>query len=66
MEDIDDGEVYAAMRIGPDAVPQPLHRLRLRKPTDAEDEAARTLVERIRNSLADKIADAEDWETVEG
>ncbi|KAI9919813.1 hypothetical protein PsorP6_017419 [Peronosclerospora sorghi] len=66
MEDIDDGEVYVAMRIGPDAIPQRRFRLLLRKLMDAEDEAARTLVELLGNSIADNIADSEDWETVEG
>ncbi|CAI5734333.1 unnamed protein product [Peronospora destructor] len=66
MEDIDDGDVYAVMRLGPDAVPQRRPRLRLRKLTDDKDDAARALVERLGMSLAAKISDASDWETVEG
>ncbi|KAE9351052.1 hypothetical protein PR003_g5055, partial [Phytophthora rubi] len=64
--DIDDGEVYAAMRVGPGATPQRRPRLQLRKLSDGEDEAARALVERLGASLAAKITDACDWDTAEG
>uniref|UniRef100_H3GYD1 Reverse transcriptase domain-containing protein n=1 Tax=Phytophthora ramorum TaxID=164328 RepID=H3GYD1_PHYRM len=64
--DIDDGEVYAAMRTGPDAVPARRPRLRLRKLTDEEQEEAGTLAERLGATLAAKIADARDWESAEG
>ncbi|EGZ05640.1 hypothetical protein PHYSODRAFT_533596, partial [Phytophthora sojae] len=66
LADIDDGEVYAAMRIGPDAVPQRRPRLRLRQLTEAEDDAAREMVERLGATLAAKITDASDWESAEG
>ncbi|KAG3112649.1 hypothetical protein PI126_g24780, partial [Phytophthora idaei] len=64
--DVDDGEVYAAMRIGPDAAPQRRPRLRLRKLTDEEYEEAGAMVERLAATLAAKIEDATDWETAEG
>ncbi|KAG3065071.1 hypothetical protein PI125_g24064 [Phytophthora idaei] len=64
--DIDDGEVYAAMCVGPDAVPQRRPRLRLRKLTDEEDEEAGAMVDRLSAKLAAKITDANDWETAEG
>ena len=66
MGDIDDGEVYAAMRVGPAAVPQRRSRLRLRKLDDAGHEAARDVVERLATTLAAKITDACDWDTAEG
>ncbi|POM65164.1 LOW QUALITY PROTEIN: Reverse transcriptase, partial [Phytophthora palmivora] len=64
--DIDDGEVYAAMHIGPDAVPQRRPRLRLRQLPDEEEDVVGAMVERLGASLAAKIADASDWETAEG
>ena len=66
MGDIDDGEVYAAMSVGPDAVPQRRSRLRLRKMDDEEQEAAGRVVERLAAKLAAKITDAGDWEEAEG
>uniref|UniRef100_A0AAV1VBN6 Reverse transcriptase domain-containing protein n=1 Tax=Peronospora matthiolae TaxID=2874970 RepID=A0AAV1VBN6_9STRA len=66
MGDIDDGEVYAAMRVGPDAVPQRRSRLRLRQLDEDEEEAAGKLVERLAARLAAKITDADDWEEAEG
>uniref|UniRef100_A0AAV1VNY4 RNase H type-1 domain-containing protein n=1 Tax=Peronospora matthiolae TaxID=2874970 RepID=A0AAV1VNY4_9STRA len=66
MGDIDDGEVYAAMRVGPDAVPQRRSRLRLRQLDEDEQEAAGKLVERLAARLAAKITDADDWEEAEG
>lgn len=62
--DIDDGEVYAAMRVGPDAVPQRRPRLRLRKLD--EHDAACTLSERLAATLAAKIDDSSDWKEAEG
>ncbi|KAE8881490.1 hypothetical protein PF003_g34466 [Phytophthora fragariae] len=66
LADTDDGEVYATMRVGPGATPQRRPRLRLRKLSDDEDEAARAMVERLGASLAAKITDAGDWDTAEG
>ncbi|RMX62684.1 hypothetical protein DD238_007976 [Peronospora effusa] len=66
MGDIDDGEVCAAMSVGPDAVPQRRPRLRLRKLDDAELEAASDMVERLAATLAAKITDAGGWEAAEG
>ncbi|KAK1928268.1 Ribonuclease HI [Phytophthora citrophthora] len=66
LADIDDGEVYAAMRVGPDAVPQRRPRLRLRQLPDEEAEVVGAMVERFGASLAAKITDASDWETAEG
>ena len=66
MGDIDDGEVYAAMSVGPDAVPQRRSRLRLRKLDEDETEAAGKLVERLAAKLAAKITDASGWEEAEG
>ena len=66
MGDIDDGEVYAAMRVGPEEVPQRRPRLRLRKLDDDEREAVGALVGRLAATLAAKISDADDWETAEG
>uniref|UniRef100_A0AAV1VNW4 Reverse transcriptase n=1 Tax=Peronospora matthiolae TaxID=2874970 RepID=A0AAV1VNW4_9STRA len=66
MGDIDDGEVYAAMSVGPDAVPQRRSRLRLRQLNEDEEEAAGKLVERLAAKLAAKITDGDDWEEAEG
>uniref|UniRef100_A0AAV1T4T1 Reverse transcriptase domain-containing protein n=1 Tax=Peronospora matthiolae TaxID=2874970 RepID=A0AAV1T4T1_9STRA len=66
MGDIDDGEVYAAMSVGPDAVPHRRSRLRLRQLNEDEEEAAGKLVERLAARLAAKITDADDWEEAEG
>ncbi|KAH7489197.1 Retrovirus-related Pol polyprotein from type-1 retrotransposable element R2 [Phytophthora ramorum] len=66
LADIDDGEVYAAMRVGPNATPQRRPRLRLRKLSDDDEDTARAMVERLGASLAGKITDASDWETAEG
>ncbi|CAI5734299.1 unnamed protein product [Peronospora destructor] len=66
MGDIDDGEVYAAMNVGPDAVPQRRPRLRLRTLGDDEREAASKLVERLAAALAAKVTDAGDWEEADG
>uniref|UniRef100_A0AAV1VP88 Reverse transcriptase n=1 Tax=Peronospora matthiolae TaxID=2874970 RepID=A0AAV1VP88_9STRA len=66
MGDIDDGEVYAAMSVGPDTVPQRRSRLRLRQLDEDEQEAAGELVERLAARLATKITDAADWEEAEG
>uniref|UniRef100_H3GYC6 Reverse transcriptase domain-containing protein n=1 Tax=Phytophthora ramorum TaxID=164328 RepID=H3GYC6_PHYRM len=63
--DIDGGEVYAAMRTGPDAVPARRPRLRLRKINDEEQEEAGAMAERLGATLAAKIADASDWESAE-
>ncbi|ETL79309.1 hypothetical protein L917_20031, partial [Phytophthora nicotianae] len=64
--DIDDGEAYAPMRVGPDAVPQRRPRLRLRKLSEDELDQAAEVVERLGAKLAAKIADASDWESAEG
>jgi ribonuclease HI len=64
--DIDDGEVYAPMRLEPGVIPARRSRLRLRQLTDDEMEAAGEVVERLSAALSAKIADAEDWETAEG
>uniref|UniRef100_A0AAV1V952 Uncharacterized protein n=1 Tax=Peronospora matthiolae TaxID=2874970 RepID=A0AAV1V952_9STRA len=66
MGDNDDGEVYAAMRVGPDAVPQRRSRLRLRALDEDEQEAAFRLVERLAAKLAAKITDTDNWEEAEG
>ncbi|CAI5734366.1 unnamed protein product [Peronospora destructor] len=66
MGDIDDGEVYAAMNVGPDAVPQRRSRLRLRALGDNAQEAASKVVERLAATLAAKATDASDWEEAEG
>uniref|UniRef100_A0AAV1VP33 Reverse transcriptase n=1 Tax=Peronospora matthiolae TaxID=2874970 RepID=A0AAV1VP33_9STRA len=66
MGDIDDGEVYAAISVGPDAVPPRRSRLRLRQLNEDEGEAAGKLVERLAARLAAKITDADDWEEAEG
>jgi ribonuclease HI len=63
--DIEDGEVYTPMRLGPGAVPARRPRLRLRKLTDKEQEEAGAIVERLGARLAAKIADASDWESAE-
>ncbi|CAI5725966.1 unnamed protein product [Peronospora destructor] len=65
MGDIDDGEVCAAMCVGPEAVPQRRPHLRLRKLDDAEQEAVGALVERLATTLAAKISDDSDWEAAE-
>uniref|UniRef100_H3H5C4 Reverse transcriptase domain-containing protein n=1 Tax=Phytophthora ramorum TaxID=164328 RepID=H3H5C4_PHYRM len=64
--DIDDGEVYAPMRLEPGVIPTRRSRLRLRQLTDDEMEAAGEVVERLSAGLSAKIADADDWETAEG
>uniref|UniRef100_H3H9A0 RNase H type-1 domain-containing protein n=1 Tax=Phytophthora ramorum TaxID=164328 RepID=H3H9A0_PHYRM len=64
--DIDDGEVYAAMCIGPDSVPERRPRLRLRQLSETEEEEAGVIVERLAATLAGKITDASDWATAEG
>ncbi|KAG2959253.1 hypothetical protein PC118_g23113, partial [Phytophthora cactorum] len=64
--DVDDGEVYAPMTIGPDEVPARRPRLRLRQLSDEELEAAGDVVERLGAALSAKITDAEDWATAEG
>ncbi|KAH7489198.1 Retrovirus-related Pol polyprotein from type-1 retrotransposable element R2 [Phytophthora ramorum] len=64
--DIDDGEVYAAMCIGPDSIPERRPRLRLRQLSETEEEEAGAIVERLAATLAGKITDASDWATAEG
>lgn len=64
--DIDDGEVYAPIRLEPGIIPARRPRLRIRKLGEEEDEAARVKVARLAAALAAKITDASDWETVEG
>ena len=64
--DIDDGEVYAPLTLGPDAVPARRPRLRLRHLDDAAYGEACVVVERLGAALSAKITDAEDWVTAEG
>eukprot|EP00644_Phytophthora_capsici_P010228 jgi/Phyca11/19680/fgenesh1_pg.PHYCAscaffold_51_\ len=66
LADVDDGEVYAAMRLGPGEVPERRPRLRLRQLSDEELEAASEMVERLGAALSAKITDAEDWASAEG
>ena len=58
--DIDDGEVYAPMRVSHQEVPARPSRLRLRKLEDDEIEAASEVVERLSAALSAKISDASD------
>ncbi|KAE9108429.1 hypothetical protein PF010_g11908 [Phytophthora fragariae] len=64
--DIDDGEMYAPMRLEPGVIPARRPRLRLRQLTDDEMEAAGEVVERLSAALSAKITNASDWETAEG
>ncbi|KAE9232618.1 hypothetical protein PF002_g12318 [Phytophthora fragariae] len=64
--DIDDGEIYAPMRLEPGVIPARRPRLRLRQLTDDEMEAAGEVVERLSAALSAKITNASDWETAEG
>ncbi|KAE9266080.1 hypothetical protein PR003_g32246, partial [Phytophthora rubi] len=64
--DIDDGEVYAPVRLEPGVVPARRPRLRLRHMDEEEFEEAGEMVERLSSALTAKIEGAEDWETAEG
>ncbi|KAJ0396544.1 hypothetical protein ATCC90586_000825 [Pythium insidiosum] len=62
----DDGEVFPTHTIGYDVAPSRQPRLRLRPMKDAEYDAAASAVGRAAAELACKIADADDWTTIEG
>ncbi|GMF42717.1 unnamed protein product [Phytophthora fragariaefolia] len=64
--DIDDGVVNLPLLIGPDTIPNRRRRLRLRERKEDEEEAACAAIERLGATLAAKITDAADWDTVEG
>ncbi|KAE9265324.1 hypothetical protein PR003_g32492, partial [Phytophthora rubi] len=64
--DIDDGEVYAPVRLEPGVVPARRPRLRIRHMDEEEFEEAGTVVDRLGSALTAKIDGAEDWETAEG